>query len=267
MREPGVAQAAEHDHHARRVSARRRVHAREAVHRTRAATCLGTIACPLFAASPATIKPTPDSDIKFEVWMPLTGWNGKFQAVGNGVWSGQIWRPMMAQALARGYATANTDTGHEGDGMDASFALGHPEKVIDFGYRAVHEMTVKSKAIIASVLRQRPAPFVLERLLLGREAGAQGSAAFPARLRRHHRRRAREFLDSSDGQRRVDGAGDAQGSRQLHPAGQIPGHAHARCSKRATRSMASKTACSTIRGGADSTRGVSRAQTPTARAV
>ncbi len=88
--------------------------------------------------------------------MPLKGWNGKFQAVGNGAWSGQIWHPLMAEPLARGYATASTDTGHEGDGMDASFALGHPEKVTDFGYRAVHEMTVKSKAIIATVLRQRP---------------------------------------------------------------------------------------------------------------
>ena len=105
---------------------------------------------PAFCRVAGTIKPTPDSDIKFEVWMPLNGWNGKFQAVGNGVWSGQIWHPAMAEALAQGYATANTDTGHEGDGMDASFALGHPEKVIDFGYRAVHEMTVKSKAVIAA---------------------------------------------------------------------------------------------------------------------
>jgi len=97
------------------------------------------------------------------LWLPLTGWNGNFQAVGNRVWSGQIWRPFMAQALFGGYATANTDTGHEGNGMDASFALGHPEKVIDYGYRAVHEMTVKSKVIITAsqskdgkVVRTRP---------------------------------------------------------------------------------------------------------------
>lgn len=105
---------------------------------------------PAFCRVAATAKPTNDSEIRFEVWLPLEGWNGKFQAVGNGVWSGQIWYPFMAQALARGYATANTDTGHEGDGMDASFALGHSEKLIDFGYRAVHEMTVQSKAIVAA---------------------------------------------------------------------------------------------------------------------
>ncbi len=62
----------------------------------------------------------------------------------------------MAAALTGGYATANTDTGHEGDGMDASFALGHTEKVIDFGYRAVHEMTVQSKAIIAAFYGNGP---------------------------------------------------------------------------------------------------------------
>jgi tannase/feruloyl esterase len=105
---------------------------------------------PAFCRVAGEIKPTEDSDIKFEVWMPAANWNGKFMGIGNGGWSGEIWYPFMGVALRRGYATASTDTGHEGDGGDASFALGHPEKVIDFGYRAVHEMTVKAKAIIAA---------------------------------------------------------------------------------------------------------------------
>jgi feruloyl esterase len=92
-----------------------------------------------------TIKPTTDSDIKVEVWMPMTGWNNKFQGVGNGAWQGSIGTAALATALRKGYATASTDTGHEGG--SASFALGHPEKLTDFGYRAVHEMTVKGKAI------------------------------------------------------------------------------------------------------------------------
>src|SRR5690242_7052528 len=96
----------------------------------------------------ATLRPSSDSDIKIEVWMPVSGWNGKFQAVGNGGWSGAIVYPSLARALSRGYATASTDTGHSGGG--ASFALGHPEKLVDFGYRAVHEMTVKAKAIITA---------------------------------------------------------------------------------------------------------------------
>jgi feruloyl esterase len=96
----------------------------------------------------ADIKPTKDSDIKIEVWMPVSGWNGKFLGVGNGGFSGAIWYPRMQQALSLGYATAGSDTGHEGGPGDASFGLGHPDKVVDFGYRAVHEMTLKAKALI-----------------------------------------------------------------------------------------------------------------------
>jgi feruloyl esterase len=105
-------------------------------------------ALPAFCRVTATLKPTRDSDIKIEVWMPASGWNGKFQAVGNGAFSGAIAYPAMTTALARGYATSSTDTGHVGG--SASFALGHPEKTIDFGWRAVHEMTAASKKIIAA---------------------------------------------------------------------------------------------------------------------
>jgi len=105
---------------------------------------------PPFCRVAAEIRPAPDSRIRFEVWMPATGWNGKFMGVGNGGWSGEIWYPSMGAALRDNYATASTDTGHEGSFKDASFALGHPEKVVDFGYRAVHEMTVKAKAIVSA---------------------------------------------------------------------------------------------------------------------
>jgi feruloyl esterase len=101
---------------------------------------------PAFCRIAATLKPTSDSDIKIEVWLPASGWNGKFQAVGNGGWAGVISYGAMAEALHDGYATSSTDTGHVGG--SGSFALGHPEKLIDFGYRSEHEMTVKSKAII-----------------------------------------------------------------------------------------------------------------------
>ena len=103
---------------------------------------------PAFCRVAATLEPTSDSDIKIEVWLPASGWNGKFQAVGNGGWAGSISYPAMGQALLRGYATASTDTGHTGG--SASFALGHREKLIDFGYRAVHEMTVKSKLVVSA---------------------------------------------------------------------------------------------------------------------
>src|SRR5690242_2147483 len=100
---------------------------------------------PQFCQVAATLKPSPDSDIKIEVWLPVSGWNGKFQAVGNGGWTGSINYGGMSQALQRGYATSSTDTGHEG--QRGTFALGHPEKLIDFGYRSEHEMTLAAKAI------------------------------------------------------------------------------------------------------------------------
>src|SRR5438270_3555621 len=68
----------------------------------------------------------------------------------------RAFRHALADALFRGYAAANTDTGHEGPVDDASFALNHPEKVIDFGYRAVHEMTVQSKAIVNAFYGRAP---------------------------------------------------------------------------------------------------------------
>jgi feruloyl esterase len=103
---------------------------------------------PPFCRVAATLTPTPDSDIKMEVWLPVSGWNGKFMAVGNGAFSGAIGYAAMAASLARGYAVSSTDTGHGGG--SASFALGHPEKLVDFGWRAVHDMTATAKNIVAA---------------------------------------------------------------------------------------------------------------------
>jgi len=101
---------------------------------------------PAFCRVAATLTPVADSEIKLEVWLPESGWNGKLQSVGNGAWAGTIGYGAMAPAVTAGYAAASTDTGHTGN--NANFITGHPEKVIDFGYRAVHEMTVAAKAII-----------------------------------------------------------------------------------------------------------------------
>jgi feruloyl esterase len=105
---------------------------------------------PEFCRVSAVIKSSKDSEIKFEVWMPASSWNGKLIGLGNGAMGGSISYGSMAATLARGYTASSTDTGHEGTGQDGSYALGHREKVIDFGYRAVHEMTVKAKLIIAA---------------------------------------------------------------------------------------------------------------------
>jgi len=95
------------------------------------------------------LKPSADSLINMEMWLPPAGqWNGKFMGVGNGGFAGSIQglTNEMPQALRLGYATAGTDTGHQEQG--GAWAIGHPEKMIDFGYRATHEMTLKSKEIV-----------------------------------------------------------------------------------------------------------------------
>jgi feruloyl esterase len=109
---------------------------------------------PSFCRVAATLTPTQDSEIKIEVWLPESGWNGRLESVGNGAWAGTISYAAMATALAAGYASASTDTGHTGN--NANFITGHPEKVVDFGYRAVHEMTVAAKAIIGAYYGSGP---------------------------------------------------------------------------------------------------------------
>src|SRR6266852_5589952 len=112
------------------------------------------LALPARCRVAAVLKPSSDSEIEVEVWLPSENWNGKFEAVGNGGWAGAISYAAMASALQEGYATASTDTGHKGG--NASFAIDHPEKLVDFAYRAVHETTVKSKALVSAFYDRGP---------------------------------------------------------------------------------------------------------------
>ncbi len=136
---------------------------------------------PSFCRVAATIKPVPDSDIKMELWLPMSGpapaWNHEFEADGNGGWTGTINYKYLGAALLRGFAAGMTDTGHEGG--SASFALGHPDKVIDFGYRAVHEMTLKSKAIIQAFYGQAPKLSLWNGCSAGGREGLKEAQMFP----------------------------------------------------------------------------------------
>jgi Tannase and feruloyl esterase len=111
---------------------------------------------PAFCRVTGVIKPSSDSYIRFEVWMPASGWNQKFLGVGNGGFAGSIGYGGMGGNLRRGYATAATDTGHEGDAEDASWAFHHPEKVTDFGYRGLHETMANAKALIEAFYGKAP---------------------------------------------------------------------------------------------------------------
>ena len=139
------------------------------------------------------LKPSSDSLINMEIWLPPADkWNGKFMGVGNGGFAGSIQglANEMPQALRLGYATAGTDTGHQEQG--GAWAIGHPEKMIDFGYRATHEMTLKSKQIVKAFYDRSARYLLLQGLLHRRPDGADGSPEIPGRLRRHHRRLAGE---------------------------------------------------------------------------
>jgi pimeloyl-ACP methyl ester carboxylesterase len=103
----------------------------------------------------ATLKPTSDSDIRIELWMPTANWNGKLEAVGNGAWAGSISYRDLATAVTAGWAAVSTDTGHTE--TTAAFVVGHPEKLIDFAYRAVHEMTLAAKPIVSAYYGKNPA--------------------------------------------------------------------------------------------------------------
>jgi feruloyl esterase len=109
---------------------------------------------PSFCRVVATSKPTADSEIKFEIWLPTSEWNGNFRGVGNTYWGGSIPYMGMATALREGFATAGTDTGHEGTSV--GFAFNHPEKLVDFAERSFHEMTLTAKNAVKTFYGRAP---------------------------------------------------------------------------------------------------------------
>ena len=116
---------------------------------------------PQFCRVEGLITPTTESRIHFEVWLPTTGWNRKYMGIGNGGSGGFITYAAgnarsLADALHEGFAAASTDTGHNGDDDDFSFARGHREQRIDYHYRAIHETAVAAKAVIRAFYRAAP---------------------------------------------------------------------------------------------------------------
>jgi feruloyl esterase len=98
------------------------------------------------------------SEIDFELWLPRRhDWNGKFAGVGSGASRGTIEYQALMRALARGYAAVATDSGHQSTlGFDVSWALGQPDRVIDFGYRAQHTVTQAAKVLTAKFYGRAP---------------------------------------------------------------------------------------------------------------
>ncbi len=110
---------------------------------------------PAYCRIEGRISPEKGSEIRFEVWMPLTGWNGRLYGAGNGGFAGTIsYSPGLVEAIQRNSAGVSTDTGHASPSIapneDGSWALGRPERITDFGHRALHLATINAKAIISA---------------------------------------------------------------------------------------------------------------------
>jgi feruloyl esterase len=126
------------------------------------------------------LAPSSDSHIEMELWLPpAEKWNGKFMAVGNGGFAGSIQglTNEMPQALRLGYATAGTDTGHQTQGGE--WAIGHPEKMIDFAYRATHEMTAKAKQLVKSFYDRSPQYSYYKGCSTGGRMGVMAAQRYP----------------------------------------------------------------------------------------
>jgi feruloyl esterase len=131
---------------------------------------------PRFCRVAATSAPA----VRFEVWLPIDGWNGRYQGVGNGANGGSIVYGAMAAALRAGYATASTDTGHtSANARDARWAVGHPELVADFGYRAIHLTAEHAKAIVAAFYARPPDHSYFASCSTGGRQGLMEAQRFP----------------------------------------------------------------------------------------
>ncbi len=137
-------------------------------------------ALPAFCRVTGSIAPSPDSDIRFEVWLPAENWNGKFLQTGNGGAAGAIMYASLAEPLVRGYAVANTDTGHQGGMGDFTWVPGHPEKLTDYQHRAVHELTRVGKDITAAHYGKAPEKSYWYGCSTGGRQGLKEALKYPA---------------------------------------------------------------------------------------
>jgi feruloyl esterase len=134
---------------------------------------------PSFCRVAGSIAPSADSDIRFEIWLPEQNWNGKFMQTGNGGAAGSIVYSSLADPLARGYAVANTDTGHQGGIGDFAWAAAHPERLTDYQYRAVHELTVVGKAVTSARYGRDPEKSYWVGCSTGGRQGLKEAQRFP----------------------------------------------------------------------------------------
>jgi hypothetical protein len=126
------------------------------------------------------LSPSADSNIIFEVWLPpASAWNGRYEGIGNGGFAGSLIYPAMSNALQAGFAVSATDTGHSGSASQSRWALGHPEKIEDLGWRSIHETSLVSKAIAEAYYGKPPARSYFNGCSTGGRQGLVEAQRFP----------------------------------------------------------------------------------------
>jgi hypothetical protein len=133
-----------------------------------------------FCRVQAVARPARDSEIGIEVWLPASGWNGRYLGVGNGSYGGSFNYYRLGEALNVGYAASSTDTGHRGTPRDTGWAVGHRDKQIDFDYRAVHETAETAKALIGAFYGVGPRSSFFSSCSNGGRQGLMEAERYPA---------------------------------------------------------------------------------------
>jgi pimeloyl-ACP methyl ester carboxylesterase len=134
---------------------------------------------PAFCRVRAVARPSSDSEINIEVWLPATRWNRRYLGVGNGSYGGSINYYRLGESLLSGYATSSTDTGHRGRPSESAWAVNHPEKQTDFDYRAVHETALTAKALIEAFYHTAPTQSYFSSCSNGGRQGLMEAERYP----------------------------------------------------------------------------------------
>jgi hypothetical protein len=134
---------------------------------------------PAFCRVAGQIEPEAGSNIRFEVWMPSAGWDKRLYGVGTGGFAGSIDYMTLGSAVKAGEAALSTDTGHRGNAQDSIWAKGHPERVRDYGWRAIHLTTVAAKQLVATFYDQAAAHAYFIGCSNGGRQGAMEASRFP----------------------------------------------------------------------------------------
>jgi len=151
--------------------------------------------CRVVGTIQPSTNPANDSNINFEVWLPTANWTGRYEQVGNGGFAGSIEYTPLRGAVAINNAAASTDDGsHQPAGAaGGSFALGHPQRINDYGYRAVHRTDLDAQVIVTAFYGRPPSHTYFNGCSKGGEEALMEVQRYPHDFRWHSRERCQQL--------------------------------------------------------------------------